>query len=272
MSFDAILRGDFRQGFGSYQDPQGGWHPTPLIRFAGETIIRNPVNGATYANDADASGATGPHTVTVFANQVAWDTYLAGFEGDVYAALLNPPGSVEDPPQYPIDPVGGPAELHPDYAAIIEGFYQKYLHRASDPAGLDFWVQVILDGGGNGKANAEQGFITQSINDGIYTLATLPTPTYVTLPAAGSGGSTDTGGGGDSTDDSAGGTTDDSTVPANTAGGGLFDGIQAKIEDVFAGLATSTGLSIRTLEIGAVALGIGALIYFNSDGGTKRKR
>ena len=253
MSFDKILHGDFRRpGFGDYQDAQGGWQRTPLIRFAGETDIHNPSNDAVYPNEAAASAAVGGHTVTVFANQASWATYLAGFGGDVHAALLNPPASVDDPDPL-IEP--GPALAHPDLAAIVEGFYQKYLHRASDPTGLDFWVQVIINGGGNGKANAEQGFRVQAVNDHIYTDATLPAGTYVAT-----GGSPIDGG------------PNPDVPPAEISEGGLFDGVQAKIEAALAGLSETTGLSVRTLELGAVALGVGALMYFNSDGGTKRKR
>jgi hypothetical protein len=66
--------------------------------------------------------------------------------------------------------------------------------------------------------------------------------------------------------------TGNGVVTTTTTGAGFFDSIQDRIADMFSGLSAKTGLSTRTLEIGAVVIGVGALLVFNSDGGSKRKR
>lgn len=265
-------------GFGSYQDPGGGWHPTPLIQFVGESFSRNPVNGATYANEDEANAATGPHSVTTFQNRAEWDAYLATFGGDIYAALLKPPTYEDVPPPPQPPPSQRPSDLRPDLAVIVRGFYERYLHRSGaqvDEAGLEFWVQVIINDGAAGLENAERGFRVQAVNDGVFTAATLPAPQYFSLgvsepapdpvpvpyvPPPSNGDRT----GGGITTPPAG-----TNKMTDTTEVGFLANIENTISDLFERAATATGINKSYLELGAVAVVIGGLVWANSSEGRK---
>ena len=248
-------------GFSSYPDAAGNWLPTPLIQYQGESVLRNPLNGAVYGSADEANAAVGEHRVTVFASPAAWSTYLASFNGDVYAALLNP--------QMTQLPAQSLADQYPDLATIVRHFYQRYLNRtgaAVDPSGENYWIQVIINDGSAGRANAETAFRVQAVNDGLFTESTLPAPEYFSLgddvvDETGDDTSTDDEVVDDTTDDTA---TDDD--------GGVLGGIQSAIGGIFDQLEETTGISRNYLQIGAVGLGIAALVYFNSDSTSTRKR
>lgn len=152
------------------------------------------------------------------------------------------------------------SDLHPDLAAIVRRFYSRYLHRTGtqvDDEGLDFWVQVIVDDGAAGNANAERGFRVQAVNDGVYTEATLPAPEYFSLPVVDHSGE-GSGSGGDEED--AGGAVDDQgALPGNGSGGGVI----ATVQNALSGIPTWL-LIAGAAGIGYVALGGG-------DGSSHRK-
>jgi hypothetical protein len=177
-----------------------------------------------------------------------------------------------------------PSVVHPDFAAIVLNLYSRYLHRTAaqvDDAGLDFWTNNLANDGAPGPANAEHGFRVQAVNDGVYTEATLPAPLYFTLPATtggDAGDNSDDSSGGDTTG-TTGGTTTGTTNTGTTTGttttgttGGVIAGVENAVAGIFDKLATATGISKSHLELGAVVVGVGALVYFNSQGGTTRKR
>jgi hypothetical protein len=166
--------------------------------------------------------------------------------------------TAEEPPGNPIDTVPV-SQQFPAIAVIVRKLYDRYLHRTGsqvDQDGLDYWCQVIINDGAAGNANAERGFRVQAVNDGIYTEATLPSPLYFTPPVV-----TD-----DDDDDDPivdAGVLDDGT-PVISAGG-FVDSFTTKISEVFDQIAEATSIDKKYLEIGAVALGVGALLYFGSD-------
>jgi hypothetical protein len=92
-------------------------------------------------------------------------------------------------------------QRRPDLAAVIEGYYSAYFSRHSDPGGLEFFTQQLIDG--ISPATIQQGFISSPEYlaahpvevhippppgpTGISTLAPPPIPISetITLPVVG---------------------------------------------------------------------------------------
>lgn len=170
----------------------------------------------------------------------------------------------------------GGGQTPADNVALVRHFYERYLHRTGaqvDQAGLDFWVGNVVRDGAAGRANVEQAFRVQAVNDGVYTNATLPAPEYIgaSTSGGGGGGGGNAGGGGGST----GGSSDGgSGSTAGTSGGGLLDTVQETVGGIFDTIAEATGFSKGTVQAGAVVVVIGALVWFSQSDGktTSRKR
>jgi hypothetical protein len=81
----------------------------PLYRFAGETVFRNPYNGAVYGSAAEANGATGDYAVTEFADAADYQSKLAAAGGDILTLFYDPPDAQVDPPPPTGD--GAPVEF-----------------------------------------------------------------------------------------------------------------------------------------------------------------
>jgi hypothetical protein len=162
-----------------------------------------------------------------------------------------------------------PSVVHPEIAAIVRGFYSRYLHRSDsqiDQAGLDFWVSVVVNDGADGLWHAEHGFRTSAIEAGLYTEATMPPPLYlhvtpVQLPPIINPNPPGSTGDGPANPPLPG------TEPTNT---GVVGGIENAIGGLFDKISAATNLSKRTLEIGAAVAVVAGLVYANS-GGTKRR-